>query len=315
MELGLRALVVHFGNGSIEAAMAKFILAQGFGSADSVYSVTTADHPVLEEAKRRGMTVCHEQFIAPDYPEVLREEAKRFPSIARICPERASPKFAEEHIRQWGIADQIIVPSNYVAETCKERGANPSKIRLVPYGIPGRLAEAKSSPRRGRVLFIGTVGLRKGLVYLSEAARILQQRGLRYDLRVVGHVPAATRNERLFAGLHFIGRIPRSEIAKEYQAADIFVIPSLCEGSATVHLEALAFGLPVIATPAAGTVVTDKVDGFLVPPRNGSALADKIEQLVEDRKLREKMSAAAKTTVQQYTWERYGQRLIEALSS
>ena len=76
-------------------------------------------------------------------------------------------------------------------------------------------------------------------------------------------------------------------------AADVFVFPSLFEGSAVVTYEALACGLPSVVTPEAGSVVRDGVEGFLVAPRDVLALAERMEQLGNDPGLRDRMSAAA----------------------
>jgi glycosyltransferase involved in cell wall biosynthesis len=76
--------------------------------------------------------------------------------------------------------------------------------------------------------------------------------------------------------------VTRQEVRRHYQWADVFVFPSLCEGSAMVTYEALAAGLPVITTPNAGSVVRDGVDGFIVPIRDAEAIAAKLDLLARD---------------------------------
>jgi glycosyltransferase involved in cell wall biosynthesis len=85
------------------------------------------------------------------------------------------------------------------------------------------------------------------------------------------------------------------------------------EGSAVVHLEALACGVPVITTPNCGSVVRDGVDGFLVPIRDAEELANKIETIVTDRRLRGEMSRNARERAREFTWARYGERLLDAI--
>jgi glycosyltransferase involved in cell wall biosynthesis len=109
--------------------------------------------------------------------------------------------------------------------------------------------------------------------------------------------------------------VPRADIKKEFLAADVFVLPTIAEGSALVTYEALACGLPVITTPNCGSVVRDGIDGFIVPVRNVEALADAIERVVSDRTLRATLSANARERAKEFTWARYGERLIDALSS
>jgi glycosyltransferase involved in cell wall biosynthesis len=80
-----------------------------------------------------------------------------------------------------------------------------------------------------------------------------------------------------------------------------------------VTYEALACGLPVVTTPNAGSVVRDGVEGFVAPVRDSAALADRIEQIVADRSLRDRLSRNARARASEFTWERYGERLVGAL--
>jgi glycosyltransferase involved in cell wall biosynthesis len=91
------------------------------------------------------------------------------------------------------------------------------------------------------------------------------------------------------------------------------VFPSLCEGSATVTYEALAAGLPVITTPHAGSVVRDGREGFVVPIRDVDALAARIDLLAGDPELVAQMSRAARQRSREFSWPRYGERLVSAL--
>ncbi len=102
-------------------------------------------------------------------------------------------------------------------------------------------------------------------------------------------------------------------MAREYDWADVFVLPTICEGSATVCYEAMAAGLPVITTPNAGSLVRDGVDGFIVPIRDAEALADKIMAVETDRELLRTMSDNAAQHARDFTWERYAERLIAAV--
>ena len=103
-------------------------------------------------------------------------------------------------------------------------------------------------------------------------------------------------------------------MAEEYARADVFVLPSLSEGMALAHLEAMAAGVPVIATPNCGSVVRDGVDGFIVPVRDREMLAARIEEIVSDRQLRERMSINARQRAQEFSIERYGERLLAVLA-
>jgi glycosyltransferase involved in cell wall biosynthesis len=115
--------------------------------------------------------------------------------------------------------------------------------------------------------------------------------------------------------LTFLGRLPRDEIKQKYVDADVFVLPSLAEGSASVTYEALASGLSVITTEASGSVVRDNIEGFIVPERDPTVLAERIEELVENRQLRDRMVLAAKDRAKDYTWEQYAKLLLTVLQA
>jgi glycosyltransferase involved in cell wall biosynthesis len=103
-------------------------------------------------------------------------------------------------------------------------------------------------------------------------------------------------------------------MAEEFRRADVFVLPTISDSFALVHLEALACGVPVITTPNCGSVVRDGLDGFIVPIRDAKMLAERIEQILTDRSLRKRMSENARARAGQFTWELYGERLISAVS-
>jgi len=96
-------------------------------------------------------------------------------------------------------------------------------------------------------------------------------------------------------------------------AADVFVFPSLFEGSAVVTYEALASGLPCVVTPNAGSVVREGKDGFVVPPRDVEALAFAMERLGEAPELRAALGSSARTRALEFDWPRYHAAVVEAI--
>src|SRR5207244_3760976 len=132
-------------------------------------------------------------------------------------------------------------------------GGPVERCRVVPYGVDRRFA-CPNRPSHGgplRVLTVGSVELRKGHPYVLAAARRLRGRA---SFRVIGpvHVSAAAQQE-LADALDLVGPVPHSDLAAHYAWADVFLLPSVCEGSATVTYEALTAGLPVLCTPNTGS--------------------------------------------------------------
>lgn len=292
------------------------IMSDNYRGASALYCLDPGDLEVMRRAKRRGLTVVYEQIIAPQVGRILREERSRFPGFENQDAESV----VEEGIRLdrevWSLADVVLAPSEFVRSGMIELGARPDNIALVPYGLPERwYMPTTARPVTGRVLFVGGVGLRKGNHYLAEACRILKARGVNADFRVVGPYDAGEIASPLFQGPEYVGQIPRSDVRGEFLQADVFAFPTLAEGFALAHLEAMACGVPVVTTPNCGPAVRDGRDGFIVPPRDAVALADRVQMIIADRALRTRLGASAQTRAAEYSWMNYRSRLLGALGN
>ena len=132
---------------------------------------------------------------------------------------------------------------------------------------------------------------------------------------MVGKLPLENARKQLSECVELTGPVPRAVIHEHYAWADVFLLPSICEGSATVCYEALAAGLPVVTTPNSGSVVRDGVDGFVVPIRDADAIVERLERLASVPNLLEEMSTNALQRAAEFTVEKYGQRLLATLSA
>jgi glycosyltransferase involved in cell wall biosynthesis len=288
----------------------------GFGSATHMYSMLGECGPLFAEGKRRGLVTVSEIYIPLSTERILTEERKKFPGWEFNEPDYAAVcrGFEVEH-RLSMDADFAICPSKWVRDDLVQNFGLPSeRAAVVPYGVDPELFSARNEPVRGRILFAGTADLRKGIHYFAAAAEKLLVRRVRCEFRVAGNVERSVANQGQCRHLKFLGRVPRVKMTGEFAVADVLVLPSLAEGSAETTYEALACGVPVVTTLEAGSVVRDGIDGRIVPSRDPEALANAIAEIVEDRQKRERMSRAARDRARDYTWERYGERLLAALS-
>lgn len=310
-KIGLSAI-----SGSISQALMKRARNDKLGGANAIYTVIVNDDIELcEEAKARGCRIVHEAMLNPDIGWHLAEEHQRFPEVLWNIPSFTQIENGRARDqRKYQIADLILVPSEFVYNSVIALGADPKKVELVPYGIDSSWLNTHPEPIPGRVLFVGTVGLLKGSHYLAAAARLLRDRNVPCEIRVVGPVTKAQMSDPLFQGPDYVGQIPRTSVQREFLTADAFVLPTLSDGFALAHLEALACALPVITTPNCGSVVRDGLDGLIVPIRDPEALANAIERVIADRDLRQRMSQSARNRASEFTWEKYGERLIHACS-
>ena len=158
------------------------------------------------------------------------------------------------------------------------------------------------------MLFLGQVILRKGIQYLLAAARDLERENIRFD--VVGSVGISRMAMATAPGnVTFHGRTGREQAADWYRRSHLFVLPTLSDGFAITQLEAMAHGLPVIATPCCGEVVSDGVDGFIVPPRDAGALARTLQLYLAQPEVLSSQSAAARVKAGHFTLDRLAANL------
>ena len=296
-------------------ALGRAMAWRGFGSATHMYSMLGECGPLFAEGKRRSLVTVSEIYIPLSTERILTEERKKFPGWEENAPDYASVcRGFESSGGPRADADFAICPSEWVRDDLVRNFGFPSEhTAIVPYGVNPELFSVRNEPVRGRILFAGTADLRKGIHYLAMASQKLVEHGLHYEFRIAGDVEQSVANQRQCRYLTFLGRVPRVGMTREFAPADLFVLPSLAEGSAETTYEALACGVPVVTTLEAGSVVRDGVDGRIAPSRDPGALANAIAEIVEDRQKRERMSRAARDRAHDYTWERYGERLLAAL--
>jgi glycosyltransferase involved in cell wall biosynthesis len=300
----------------------ELVVRSGLAGARAVYGFNTASEGLFQEAANLGIRRVLEQTIAPRRIEAewLGRESPATADWRAGIQDTFVDAFAERERREWELADLIVCASEFVRDGVVASGGDARKCVVVPYGVDvARYAGMGAGPRRRgsreevTVLFAGTIGLRKGVPYLLDAMERL--RGLPIRCRMIGSLSMAPGwlAARCPPNVEVVGAVSRSAMAQEYANADIFCLPSLCEGSATVTYEALAAGLPVVTTPNSGSIVRDGIEGVIVPPHDAAALAAALEGLCDDRAARDRMADAARERSGYGSLAAYAQRLLEAL--
>jgi starch synthase len=252
---------------------------------------------------------------------VLEQEAESAPDFFPIYLADGAVDIREldwlhqRRLNDIALADRILVPSEHLAATLVRHGTPSERVAVVPYAADTRRFVPVPGKRHGpscTFLFAGGITQRKGIKYLLEAWRRVHRPGWR--LQLLGPLPHDPGPlEGYLEGVELLGRVGHAEVPARMAAADVFAFPSLFEGSAVVTYEALACGLPCVVTAEAGSVVRDGIEGFLVPPRDVAALADRMERLGKDPELRTQLSVAARTRAREFDWPRYHAALVEAV--
>jgi len=269
----------------------------------------------LSFAKRRGARIATDFVISPRHREIERAERKIWPGWEHDDSSEAALTFYRARVsRIIALSDLYLCPSEAVARDLAEfPGFDPGRLRILPYGASG-VKQRRPNPTPGRILFAGAAGLRKGVPYLAEAARLLkQERRGNFQFIVAGPVTETVRRRPETRELTFLGHLDPACMADEFAKADIFCLPSLSEGSATSIYEAMTFGLPVVTTLSSGSVVRDGAEGYLVPERDAEALADRLLRIAVDRQLRRSMSETALATAERYSDENCGRAFVRTI--
>jgi alpha-maltose-1-phosphate synthase len=218
----------------------------------------------------------------------------------------------ERRLRDLERADLILVPSDHIAETLARHGTPRERIRVIPYAADTRRFAPLVDKRHGEsctFLFAGGITQRKGIKYLLEAWRLVRRPG--WKLQLLGALPSDPGPlVNYLDEVEHLGRVAHSEMPAKMAAADVFVFPSLFEGSAVVTYEALACGLPSLTTPESGSVVRDGLDGFVIPSSDVEALALSMERIGNDAELRASMAVSARQRAEAFDWARYHAALI-----
>lgn len=224
------------------------------------------------------------------------------------------PRILEEELREYEVADYISIPSHFVKRTFLEKGFPESKLIHAPYGVD--LSKFRQIPKTDsvfRVVFAGGMSLRKGVHYLIQAFSELKLPNS--ELLLVGGMSDEIRQffKKYEGSYRYIGRVPQNELYMHYSQGSVFVMMSIEEGLALVQPQAMACGLPIIATTNTGAedIVRQGKDGYIIPIRDMDALKEKLVYFYQNPDALKTMGASAKERVASgFTWNDYGNKII-----
>ena len=197
----------------------------------------------------------------------------------------------------WGIKTEVI-PNGIVVERFKGLSKEDGRLKF------GFEKEEKI------IIFVGTLKKVKGIKYLIEAMNIVVENNPEAKLILIGDGEEKEELKKIVQELNlgekvtFLGRKFNEEIPGYMVASDVFVLPSLSEGFPVTILEAMAAGLPIIATKVGGVpeIIKENDNGFLVEPQNSLQIAEKILLLFQNENLRQKISQNNQEKAKNYSW-------------
>jgi glycosyltransferase involved in cell wall biosynthesis len=282
-----------------------------FGHAKVFHFVNTLGAWSAERARSQGLVVvCDTRQEHPHFQRtVLAGEAQK--RGASMVPDL---RMERRMLREFSIANHVLVPSEYCKRTLVASGYAAENISILPYGVDLTMFQPVAKRPAGgptRLLFVGTLSLRKGVLYLLEAMRLLNSH--KFQLTCIGPVDADARRllQPFKESFVYLPSMPKVDLVRFYAASDVFVLPSLADAFPLVVLEAAATGLPVIATDHVGSAdwLRKTGGGFIVPAAQATALAGAIEKL-SDPDLRASMGRANVEQRESLDWKHYKSRLL-----
>ena len=282
---------------------------------NAVYAYEDEAATTFSMAKQRNIR-CFYDLPIPYYKTSQRiqaEEGERFPELKPAILAIQEPDWKLERKQQEiELADHIFVASSMTERSLLEMGVPADKITLIPYGAPIDYFQPQPKPDGTfRVIYAGRLSPRKGAHYLLAAWKELNLP--QAELMVVG---ANMMPPAWFAPYQdccrLVPSVSHMALNQYYSASSVLVFPSLVEGFGLVLTEAMACGIPVITTPntAGPNLITDGVEGFIIPIRDVEALKEKLEWCYQNPEALAEMGRAARRKAEQLTWEQYRLRLV-----
>ncbi len=283
----------------------------GLKEGDTILGYTAANLEQIELAKKRGAKVLHVQ-VDPgmSWYETRRMEQLKHPEAEDPAP-MPDAEFVDRIGQEWEVAGKVIVHSAHSREALLSQGVAPERCVVIP---PAFTSSITSAPRRidanrpFRVLFVGNHCLAKGYHIFADAARMA---GKEFEFASIG--TQSMKPRYLAQASQFVsmqGHLTQTKVREQMMRADVLVFPTLSDGFGLVQLEAMAAGLPVIATACCGNVVRHGLDGLIVPPRDALAIVNALKYLRADPDKYERLSVAASHRPSDYSPESHFDALL-----
>lgn len=286
---------------------------------DMVLGYESSSLLTFREAKRLGYpTVLYQPIPVAEFAQtLLKEEARRWPALAGTLryayfPPKELARRKEERV----LADLILCASDFTKESLVNEGVPGEKIRVVSYGVDQeRFAPNTNKFERFSVIWAGSFTQTKGIGYLLEALALKAVPDA--ELVLAGHPygldPVTAYEDRVH--VRRIGHLPREALARVMARCHVHVFPTLIDGFGRNIIEAMASGLPVIATPhcAAPSLIQDGVTGFIVPIRDPGAISERLVWVAGHPDEARQMGLRARASVAHLTPDAYRRRFASEI--
>ncbi|MEK7465646.1 MAG: glycosyltransferase family 4 protein [Patescibacteria group bacterium] len=285
--------------------------------ADIFWGWTSFSLHSLREAQKKGAISIIEVGNAPmlEQNRLLKDEYDLVGWPTKSY-ELSSPRLVEKAIQEYKETDYLSVPSLYIKNRFLAFGIPEERIIHIPYGVD--LSAFRQVPKEDkifRVIFAGGMSLRKGVHYLIQAFTELKLPNS--ELFLVGGLTEQIKPifKKYEGHYTWVGHKPQAELYKLYSQGSVFAFPSLDDGFGAVLVQAMACGLPAIASTNTGgpDIIEEGKEGFIIPIKDVEALKEKILFFYKNPQAVVAMGQAAKQRVTSgLTWDDYGDKVFAA---
>ena len=256
--------------------------------------------------------------------EILQDEIDKNPAAKKTILEetefRYSKKQLDDSVREVELSDFAVGASTFTLKTLIKQGMAENCVHMAPYGV--NIKDFK--PRRDfrkidkmRFLFVGSFSQRKGISYLLQAFKELENEGENISLTMAGRgimdYELVKSYELKCLETHV--NLPLEKLVELMQESDVFVFPSICEGFGLVLIQAMATGMPLITTynTSGPDFIEEGKDGFLIEAQDVETIKNKVRYFLQNPEEVKRMGQNAILKSKDFTWERFSSEIIKSV--
>ena len=256
--------------------------------------------------------------------EILQDEVDKNPMAKKTILEetefRYSKKQLDDSVFEVKLSDFAVGASTFTLKTLIKQGMAENCVHMAPYGV--NIKDFK--PRRDfrkidkmRFLFVGSFSQRKGISYLLQAFKELENEGENISLTMAGRgimdYELVKSYELKCLETHV--NLPLEKLVELMQESDVFVFPSICEGFGLVLIQAMATGMPLITTynTSGPDFIEEGKDGFLIEAQDIEAIKNKVRYFLQNPEEVKRMGQNAILKSKDFTWERFSSEIIKSV--
>lgn len=291
-----------------------------YRDAASIYCYEDGAYESFKEAKRLGMRCIYDLPIGywRQMHELLHEEKKNNPlwssTLEGLRDSREKLNRKDDEI---AMADVIIVASSFTKNSLAYYKGRLPRIKIIPYGFPpARSKKYRAINGKLKLLYVGSLGQRKGISYLFQALNGLE---CFCELTIIGrgNIHHNVRLRENLAKHQWIESLPHSEVLEKMRQSDVLIFPSLFEGFGQVITEAMAQGTPVITTErtAGPDLIRHGENGWVVNAASSDEIRNLLEEIIHNPGIIAYAGKQALETAEKRPWSVYGSELASVVTA